>query len=368
MKIRSALLLIPFLCAAMACSPASPKLGPPDETISDVDMNLDRDQNVGSPKVDILFVIDNSLSMTKHQKNLAANIDGFVNAFAKNAAIDFHIGFVPIYDSIKFGKIYEGKTVTKFYPLGNLLGLRDPKNHDGPRLAGTPYITPDTPDYLNKLKATLNEGEEDGPEFEETFSPIVAALSPPVVDGPNQGFYRPDGYLVPILLTDADDSSPGISADGLYDFLYNLKNGDQDKIMPIGVIVPIDAPNCPRDPSGPPYKITRFLTMAQGEILSLCSANFGQKLATIGDEFSQRVGRQIVKLQSVPDPDTLKVTYGTQTIPNDSLKGWSLDVEHSDIIFSGKMELTTEPGAQINIHYTPVNLLNVKNGHTKRMQ
>lgn len=54
------------------------------------------------PKLDLLFVVDNSFSMEPHQQNLANNIEGFVKAFTTNVNIDYHVGVISAFDDLRF--------------------------------------------------------------------------------------------------------------------------------------------------------------------------------------------------------------------------------------------------------------------------
>ena len=60
---------------------------------------------VYEPKVDILFVVDDSLSMLDHQKNYAHQVENLINAFAENKQLDFHIGVVTVFDKISDDKV-----------------------------------------------------------------------------------------------------------------------------------------------------------------------------------------------------------------------------------------------------------------------
>ena len=57
------------------------------------------------PRVDILFIIDNSKSMANHQTNLSNNIPKFVAAFKEIKSIDFHIGVTTVWDSARYERV-----------------------------------------------------------------------------------------------------------------------------------------------------------------------------------------------------------------------------------------------------------------------
>jgi hypothetical protein len=355
--VKIVFLSVMTLILVAACGTKNPPLEAPIQTFNATELDANQVQADVNSKVDILVVVDNSLSMDKHQKNLAVNVDKFVNAFAKNATIDYHFGVTTIYDSIKFGT-----RVTKFNPQGQLVPL---KLH-GQEVPGPRFVTRDTPNGIDILRETIFMGTEQGPEFEESFSPVPAAISSQLAQGSNAGFYRPDAYLALIFITDADDSSPNLSPEELYSTLLAAK-GDRSKIMAMGAIVPIEANTCARDPSGPPYRITKFLTLVSGNILNLCSTDFGGDLAQIAVKMSEQVSRQVVRLPAVPDPTTIEVKFGSQVIPPDIKKGWAYDPRDQSIVIGSGAELKPEPNAKISIRYVPVDISNERNGRTKRI-
>src|SRR5665213_1175288 len=95
---KTKLIFISFIFTALGCAPQNPKLEAPVQGFSSIEVGAALQKIDVTPKVDILLVIDNSLSMQAHQDDLAANIKGFVDAFGKNKMVDFHFGMVPIYD------------------------------------------------------------------------------------------------------------------------------------------------------------------------------------------------------------------------------------------------------------------------------
>src|SRR5207237_903330 len=101
--------------------------------------------------------------------------------------LDFHIGVTTVFDTSRYGK--PGR---KIIPKGTLVPLKD----ENGIIAGVPpYITRNTPGFADVLKTTLNIGvlgDNEGPVFEESFSPVLAATLDQKVIQANQGFYRPE--------------------------------------------------------------------------------------------------------------------------------------------------------------------------------
>lgn len=306
------------------------------------------------PKVDILFVIDNSASMIEHQERLKKNIDRFVEAFERYDSLDFHIGAVSIFDSRRFGPI-----IKDFYPIGQLRSLRDPV-HPGEKIDGPSFVTR-VPGYKDILGETLKIGTQDllhgGPEFEEIYSPIVAAL-----DGRNADFLRADAHLAVIMMTDANDDS-AISNAQLRDYLWNLKGQNTDKYSTYAALA-LDG--CKQDPtSGYPQKIVDLVESTGGKYFNLCDENYGDRLAEAGRLIQKKASRVKIDLKARPELDTLKVRYNGEDLQQDPVKGWTYDPEKVAIIVSGDAELKSAPGAKIEIEFVPIDPRRVQAGRAK---
>jgi hypothetical protein len=266
------------------------------------------------PKVNIVFVVDNSGSMAPYQEKMAQNIERFAETFFENSRIDYRIGVVPVFDS----RYLEDKTVyssgvRKMNPLGELIRLRG---------EGVPsnqlYITRDTPNKVEILKKTVQIGTQWGPEAEESFSPVVAILDSQTNVEKNQGFYQEDAYLAVVFLTDADDVSPGLSPDQFYSMLVEAKNGQRNKIF-IAAAIPNrnnSSQSCSKDGQGPVDSIPRLLAISGGITADLCSSDFGSKLANFGERIRREASSQRIPVGFEPDLKTLAVCYGPASAPS----------------------------------------------------
>ncbi len=252
------------LCALTmlsACRSENPPLtGPPKQPINILPKEhpLDDQAKEGltvayDPRVDILFVIDDSASMLKHQQNLKDNLHMFVDQFAKTAGIDFHIGFTNVYDRLRYGiaggvpQTCGSLNLTR-RPEGwaptthnwDIAGTLQPMLDTSGKLNGRRFVTKDD-DYAAILNNTLdplinktlikelipNKSNADdfkrvgtsfvlkdtnicpyGPENEELFTPLVNAVEGlgPIAET-NKGFRREGALFVAILLSDANDAS-----------------------------------------------------------------------------------------------------------------------------------------------------------------
>lgn len=357
-----------------------------------------------NPKMDILFVIDNSSSMKAAQESLSRGINSFASAFQKNQMIDYHLGVISVWDSSsKFvnhpKRRYENGELRKVK-----IGGREVEQRFLTRKTGTPTALSST---IKIGIAGLADGGSPVPEFEEVFSPISAAIKLTGRGAPNEGFFRPDAHLVVILLSDADDSNSSIRAEQLADELLQFK-GSPSKLSVYGVLVkksdpdvykdydlrrhPKYHPECfdMRNPAKPvrdpkkcvegfgPEEFEKFIVAANPEdgtatdiknkkIMSLVQKNFGPGLAKIGTDVSMKtLNKEILLDQRAREENgnpMIEVYYGTpeafakgkgQKIPYATKGGWRYDPQNNSIRLSGDIEYKYQPGARFMIRMVPV--------------
>ncbi len=289
------------------------------------------------PRVDILFVVDNSGSMSVHQSNLIRNVDLFTNAFLKNSILDYNIGVLTT-DMCDGG--FGG---TSNFCGGQLVSI-----------GGYPFVNRKTPNASAVLKANLDLGT-DGSGTEMVFDPVHAALTK-YVNTVNKDFYRDTASLVIIFVTDAEDQSRFMNTLSMKNFLLQLKNNDAKKIITLGVIVPSNtATRCDRDGGIGPAKIESLLAIFplqnQSNVLNLCSQTYGSELSTMASIIVNQIGR-VIYLSRAPIIQTLRVAYGSIDLPMDDLTGWKFDNKNNAIILGDKIDWSSQPvGSRVKVFY-----------------
>jgi hypothetical protein len=156
------------------------------------------------PKVDVLWVIDNSGSMSDEQDAIAENLAAFLS-FAEAQHIDYQIGITTtgITPSAGCPGGAEGGEDGRLFPVDN----------SRPRI-----LTPDTPDLAATWAANIRVGTCHGDE--QPMEAALRALTPPLSDhcddprhpegnDGNCGFLRPEAHLSIIDVSDEWDQSPG---------------------------------------------------------------------------------------------------------------------------------------------------------------
>jgi Abnormal spindle-like microcephaly-assoc'd, ASPM-SPD-2-Hydin/Flagellar-associated PapD-like len=177
----------------------------------DTPIQSDRFVQVMLDQVDVLFVIDNSLTMMEEQQSLGQNFAAFMSA-ALSGGIDYHIGVT----TTGINRSSEDPPLVCAGGVGGgEAGRLFPADNSSPRI-----ITPSTPNAAAVFAYNTTVGN--CPQVERGFDAAYRALSPPLVDSVddprtslandgNAGFLRPDARLAIVFVSDEDDQSPTCS-------------------------------------------------------------------------------------------------------------------------------------------------------------
>lgn len=155
--------------------------------------------------VDVLFVIDNSGSMSDNQDQLIASFPGFVAGMqeALEFAESFHIGVVTSSNYPENG--------TECWEYGHLVTqtVGAPLSSNavcGPFASGSSYIDETEPDLAAKFECIAKVGGG-GDDEEMPIRSLLDALKPGnnAAGACNDGFARLDSLLVIVVISDEDD-------------------------------------------------------------------------------------------------------------------------------------------------------------------
>ncbi|HAG91170.1 MAG TPA: hypothetical protein DCL41_04830 [Bdellovibrionales bacterium] len=359
------------------------------------------ESNKYDPRVDILFVIDNSASMEVHQANLRRNIKKFVDAIAKTKIIDFHIGVTTVFDSSRYGSEVKKTCGGKQNYLEN--GELSPLKGVGPSENGIHFVTR-REGYADVLEKTLNVGIADfhnassggsacstGPEVEEVFSPILESFNEANQNVRNKDFWRKGSLKVVMIVTDAEDSTKDMTPQLVYEELYRLSEStpENQKFHIYAVAPPVGAPvkniggrggyvngnsKCRLDfgfeklqangskawPTTVPYhNIKSLVDMAGGDLLSICDSNYGAKLAAVGEKIRVATLKEIVfELKALPDVTEgrgIRVWFhrGENTsVALEQGKDWDYNAQDNLVVVQGiQLDWDKYPDAYISVDY-----------------
>ena len=313
--------------AFAACSETSPKLVPLPPAKHEKVTNTGGEKYTFNPRVDILFVIDDSGSMSDHQNNLQKNVEKFTRLLDANQILDYHFGVIT-----------------------SSLNSAGRKGGYGKLVGPVTVVDRNTPNGLKTLRENIVVGTS-GSATEMFFDPVKRALSAPLITNENKGFYRDDAHLAVIFLTDADDQSYDLEPQTYFQFLVGLKGGDPKKVLHYGAFIPRGNMDCDREGEPEPDRIEEVMTLFGGKSFELCDPDFGDKLADLALDLETQVGR-VMYLSRAADPSTIQVTFGNGILPNDPEKGWVYDPAKNAIIFGRSIDWQSQPpGSQIEVNF-----------------
>jgi len=239
------------------------------------------DFDMGCRKVDFLFVVDNSGSMSAQQTQLLASFSGFITAIQASleGTVDsYHVGVITSdnYSGNQPGCTSLGNLVTQTSGFGALGQVCTPFAE------GNRFAT-EMDDLELKFPCMAQVGTS-GSGIEQPVTATMAALDPAnaVAGACNENFLRDDAILVLIILTDDppydpdfDDAHPGTDTSTWHDTVIAAKNDDPEAMVVIG-FVPWTDVSCVFSNSESPNLINFVQSFGtQGVLASICEPDFG---------------------------------------------------------------------------------------------
>jgi len=249
---------------------------------------LDHIRQLDEPQVDVLWVVDNSCSMSPEQAALAEAFPQFMAHFV-DSQVDWHVGVI-------------STDMTRSDQKGRL-------QHAG----GYPYIDTNTHEPIIVFTSMATMGTS-GSGSEKTFDATYAALGEHR-DGANAGFYRPEASLSVIAISDEDDDSH-MPPEEFTPWLLNLK-GDVDRVNFSAIVCLVDGYHnelpCSIFDVGEKYKYAAAAT--GGVAYEIREPNWDSVLDQLG---IMALGpKQEFFLSDIPAPETIEVWV---EIPDDEGK------------------------------------------------
>ena len=187
MRVSLGLLLLPIV----SCS---------DEAALNRASTTDKFEQAASNEVDILWVVDNSISMANEQENVAAGAADFVENI-KTSRMDLHLGVIST--DVSLENLSAGVLLGNPPYLTNACELDDIQGNES-----------ECDGYADDFGSRVRMGTG-GSDQEAGLEAAWMALSPPLADTRNAGFLRKDAMLNIVILSDENDCSDfGALGDG----------------------------------------------------------------------------------------------------------------------------------------------------------
>ena len=268
------------------------------------------------PKVDLLWVIDDTSSMADEHDALAGTMGAFANTLAE------------------LGLAWQVGVVTT-----DLSGV------DAGRLQGDPWIlTPALDDPAEALVQASDVGVHGNPP-EAGFGAAYLALTEPLRSGDNRSFRRSDAALHVIVLSDSDDDSASVlGADpvGAFEEFLAEEAAITGMDARLSAVVGDVPSGCTWDGGtalpGAAYAEVALAT--GGVVASVCEADLSPVVEAIGEASAS--WPDTFTLQAVPVADSVRVSVDGARLD----QGWTLDLTLPGIVFD------EAPGASAEIVVT----------------
>lgn len=281
------------------------------------ELHTDRILQVTQPRVDVLWVVDDSGSMHDEQVALSTNFPTFFEFF-DGSGLDYHIGVV-------------STDMDASRRRGRLVDVE-----------GERFIHADTPDAARVFDGMAMLGTR-GSATERGLDATWVALEAER-DGANEGFLRADSSLHIVVVSDESDYSVQITPEELASYLVGLR-ADPDQVTFSSIVSP--RPTCPTA-STPGDDYVAVTEQVGGITWSICTDDWSDVLGQLG---LQAVGlKREFFLSQLPVEDTITVTVVEGNLPLTFEKDvdWVYDPVRNSIRF---LDYVPKPLAEVSIEY-----------------
>jgi hypothetical protein len=293
-----------------------------------------------SNQVDILWVIDNSVSMQNEQQSVAVGAADFMSQL-EISSMDFHLGVV--------SSDVELENATAGVLLGN-----------------PPVLDGATPNYQDAFRSRVQMGTG-GSDKEKGLQAALTAIRSPLADTRNAGFLRDGAMLNIVIVSDENDCSDngalGAEAAGtdcydryddltsVADLVRDLKvvKGD-DPIVLSGIVGPEVVDGC--EDTVPGRRYYTAIEMLGGVRADICQTDYSEVMNALGLVASGILTTFTLSRNAVED--TIEVTVTPEgedpfVVPADATNGWTYSADYAQITFHG----TGVPprGAAVEVSY-----------------
>lgn len=302
------------------------------------------------PKIDILWVVDNSGSMLSSQQAVANNFRSFIQHF-QSLDYDFQMAFITT-DAFATSMGYSS-AYAKF------------KDGSGSNKSGVFVLNNKTPDLENVFVKNIMLGTS-GLADERAFSSIKTSLTHSV--NANMGFRRQDAVLAIVIVSDEDDFSHDTTqtiqsytdsrihkVSTYLDFLdtYTASNAENRKYTVSSIAINDEA--CRTALGGGGRKVSlryeEMVTATKGVRASLCE-EFTTSLDSIAENILDLAS--VFSLSRIPRIETIRVVVNGTNVPQNTDNGWSYREADNSIMFHGTFKPPKD--SDILVDFDPVSL------------
>jgi hypothetical protein len=217
--------------ALPASGEGTPSLAPGRPEGAPLGLPLDVDAGLGCAQLDLLFVIDNSLSMAFAQDNLRASFPGLLDVLAET---------LPGADARVMVVDTDGRDDESSEDACDVLGAgrrTDGQTGDDCGLPPGRRFATASPE-LEPTVACMSTVGTSGEAREQQADALLAAIASEqnAAGGCNAGFSRPGAVLVVTMITNTDDDISALGPDAWFDAIVSHKGGNEQAVVFVGFL------------------------------------------------------------------------------------------------------------------------------------
>lgn len=318
-------------------------------------VNEDTFRQLDTPQVDVLWVIDNSGSMSEEQSSIVGNFSSFIQ-FADAQALDYRLAVVStdIEGDVFGGGLPCPVPAVGQRPVGvpqGACGYFADGNDTGALNPDWRLVTPDEQPSAEAAFTAIASQGINGSANETGLAAAYQALSAPLINGWNQGFLRPDAYLAIIFLSDEPDFSTG-TVDFYVNFFKAIKGFRNTNLFSASAIVGDAGQGC-NGAGGNAGGGDRYIEVANqtgGIFESICTSSWSNSLQNLGLNVFGYKSRFF--LSNTPVAGTVEVSVDGVPVAQQAASGqvrWSYDSANNALNFAPLA--IPEPGSEIVVRY-----------------
>ena len=281
--------------------------------------------------LDVLWVIDNSCSMSEIVADLNSSLTSLTQSFTA-LGLDYHLAVVST-------------------------DMADP-DHSG-KLQGAGVMSPSMQGGAQGVVDAFTVASDvgvGGSADERGRDAAYAALRDPLLTGHNSGFLRADAHLAIVVVSDEPDSSIDISQSDFISWLDAFK-GDPEKTS-LSAMVNEDGdsflsssdPSCVPAPAASENQHYNIIAAQTGGLTAeLCELDFAKVMTYLAYNAAGLNAEFPLSGTPVNAPLGVKVTVAGQAVPYSPISGWAYDAATNSIVF--KQDSVPGPGEGVIVEY-----------------
>jgi len=263
--------------------------------------------------VDILWVMDDSATMTEEQDALTSNFRDYADVLIDTSA-DWQLGVITT--DIDGGE-------------GLLVG---------------PILDADTEDLDSAFTDQASVGIL-GSRDEAPLEALDLATSEPALGEGNQDLFRAEADLQILILTDEDDQSEG-TVDSYVSHLEDFKKDTSVTVSLIGGPLPAGCASTTSS-AEPAERLHDAVDATGGTFKSICEPDFAAVMKSFA--FTTIGLTDTFELSTLPDLETLEVRVDGVLMHQRPTDGWQYDAASNAVVFEGLA--VPRPGQSIDLKY-----------------